>query len=89
MSKFNMADIMDGKFYDKVKIKAGQKLYESCRYKGTFTNCGPDICYSCHLDSVEEISKDPNKLLYVRAWKWLVRKKKYVKLWACLLRSRK
>jgi len=85
---------MSGHFTDCTIKKIGEKLYLKCKYKGTFVNCGPFVCLSCHRDSMKEIAQKMNKLWYVRIWKWCIRRKKYLRLlkyhiWKWLVMERK
>ena len=53
------------------------KYYKACKYKGVFANCSPDVCLSCHRDSMKEIAQKMNKLWYIRIWKWCIRRKRF------------
>ena len=45
--------MMGAAIRDWVNYNKGRKLFDACKYKGTFANCKPEVCIRCHKEKQE------------------------------------
>ena len=38
---------------DWINYNRGKKLFDACKYKGTFVNCKSECCVRCHEEKTE------------------------------------